>query len=371
VSTYTYQETAPALSSPTVDSLGEVTATLSVTTDKFGQVQGQADGGFVYGAIRLATDPAPTHDDIVLGTILPPPPIPPIPPPPEPPPPEPPPEEPVGTTTYEDTFETGDVNTRNAPGPFRPGAWYSSIISLGPADPTEAVGASQDFARSGVWSMKSEIDHAALPAHYRSQITVGDGNAILNQFGQEYWFAWSMYIPVAFPFASTWQTFGDLHDRPNDWGASNNSQNAPFGLDFRQSQSPSGKFEWHMHNLWTKDPQPSNPEIKRVVDGARGQFFGPVEDDFGKWTDWTVQVVWDFTGDGSGVLRVWKNGMLSWDLTGLGNCYNDNVAPYFKLGCYNGWKQNPQLDPGTGKYTVYYDEIRVNVGGTFNDVAPR
>lgn len=101
---------------------------------------------------------------------------------------------------------------------------------------------------------------------------------------------------------------------------------------------------------------------------------GDWTDDKGKWTDWIFRVVWSYTA-GSGILQVWKDGVLVVSRINLPNAYNDSRAPYaIPIGFYTQ-KWNPQTQtppthaPGLPEKRVAYWDNWIHAEVTGNSLS--
>ena len=97
----------------------------------------------------------------------------------------------------------------------------------------------------------------------------------------------------------------------------------------------------------------------------------------GQWEDWVFHIKFaDSAHFHSGILQIWKNGVLMVNYTGpIG--YNDSNPPFIKYGIYHwSWGFTPNTWATTGPHAAsdivyYYDEIRVaTAGANYSDVAP-
>lgn len=80
-------------------------------------------------------------------------------------------------------------------------------------------------------------------------------------------------------------------------------------------------------------------------------------DDLGVWVDWALEVRWDWHPGGSGVARLYKDGILIAERLGP-NAFNDAKGPNSKIGLYK-WNWDP---PASIQLRVaHYDNVRILV----------
>lgn len=98
--------------------------------------------------------------------------------------------------------------------------------------------------------------------------------------------------------------------------------------------------------------------------------------DKGTWTDWVYRCLWQYQS-GSGILQVWKDGVLVVSRINLPNCYNDWRAPYaIPIGFYTQpFNPQTQTPPAVAPTIVeqraaYYDNwIMAQVTGNPTNAA--
>ena len=85
----------------------------------------------------------------------------------------------------------------------------------------------------------------------------------------------------------------------------------------------------------------------------------------GKWHDIVVNVKW--SSDDDGFFRIWADGKLRADITGLANVLNNEAEIYFKYGLYRlNLGKFPGMTRKIPTQIVYFDEVRK--GKTREDV---
>lgn len=244
-------------------------------------------------------------------------------------------------------FETGDLS-------------YWGVSGNAPVVQSTVV-------REGRYAIKSVIDRydTTQKVNYRTEVVprgidISPTTTDDVWTNVDMWYGFSVYLPTTHTADRGYEIVAQWHDVPDP--------NEP-------SRNPIIAFwahrnTWSISNLWDADAM-TTYTIKSTggkewsYDGSWSYDLGPIE--LGKWTDWVVHVRWSWTN--SGVLQIWKNGVLMVDQQGKPNCFNDRVMPYFKMGMYKGWVD----DVGAAtKREVFHDAFKMAVGPgvTYKDVAP-
>lgn len=167
-------------------------------------------------------------------------------------------------------------------------------------------------------------------------------------------YGWSQYLPEDFNLTGTdWIQCLNIHaweDRgPGEYDEFDAAKISPIGLYIRPDQN-----EYDLNYAWNA----ANPTPGWNDDHF---YFGDVAADKGVWTDWVLEVTYDYNTVGSGHIKLWKNGVLVFERAGPVG-YNDAHGPYAKWGLHTG---------GTKTNRIYFDEIRIGNGSaTYNDVVP-
>lgn len=208
------------------------------------------------------------------------------------------------------------------------------------------------YAREGKYAIESYLNRATSSTSNRTEVRAKTPDAKL---GQEYWYGFSVFFPAPFVADNIWEIVGQWHRIP-DAGDDVNGLNPPISIEINNGN-------WRLINRYST-AQPTTEASRRT---AFDKIIGPVEG--GKWTDWVVHVKWSAT-TGEGLLQVWKDGVKVADLTGP-NCYNDALAPYFKMGIYKGWSDRVSPTGVVSERRFYHDSFRMaGAGGSFAAVSP-
>jgi len=212
--------------------------------------------------------------------------------------------------------------------------------------------------RSGNYAMQFSLDRTKSKVPYRSEIVINKGKNIFKM-GEEYWVGASIFIP------NNWAQdphYGEIllqfHEVP-DKHLGETWRNPPLGLRIKGNN-------WQVNNCWDSKPLTKN----KNYEGCKGYNLGSYKK--GQWTDWVFRIKWSYKQDG--ILEVWKDGQRVVSQNGP-NTFNDQVAPYLKIGLYkSAWipGQNwAKKSSPVNTRTAYYDEIRIARGNAgYNAVAP-
>lgn len=225
-------------------------------------------------------------------------------------------------------------------------ATLTGLAQQGPND--AAVAASTDHARNGSQAVKFNFNYAdwSTLSTFDKRAEVLEPQGAFNRnlvLGQEYWFGFSQYIPT------TWQD--DL--------------------------STNSELIWQFHGSDT-GPAEGPPPLAMYVSGGTSRIsvrgatttvydqsvdpgekklaFFNFDNDKGKWVDYVINVVFNYSG---GKLKVWRNGQLVVNYVGP-TIYRstgqlDESGPYFKIGVYK-WAWGTTATQVTNR-TLYADDI--------------
>lgn len=203
---------------------------------------------------------------------------------------------------------------------------------------------STDIVRHGKYALEIALD---LKEH-RSEITTRH----VEPSG-EFKYGWSIYIPKDFDATSwfsivtQWHTYGT-------------------GKNYKPDGGPPTSISIGKGGKWSLKIQFQDKDTDNCAHVYLP--FGSIDDDRGKWTDFTMEANWQSPQTGGGYLRLYKNGVKVVDYNGPTWFDGKTSGPYFKAGIYRGsvdWKGEES------KSIIYLDDMRV--GGnqaTLDDVDP-
>jgi hypothetical protein len=213
--------------------------------------------------------------------------------------------------------------------------------------------------RNGNFAMKSVLNRKTSPVPYRTEVSTGGQEDV--QYGQEYWYGFSIYLPAPFNASTAYEIVAQWHG-VNDPGEA--SLNPALALRTENNM-------WSLSNL-SDDRQITVPD-GQSLHGT--QYASKQTYELGKyatnvWTDWVFRIKWAYNSSQNGSLTVWKNGVKVLDAAGP-NCFNDAKGPYFKMGLYKGWQDRVLPADTVSERVVYHDELRIaGPGASFADVSP-
>lgn len=206
--------------------------------------------------------------------------------------------------------------------------WFHTIVT----DTLEAV-------RRGWKAQRFEVrpgdcygtDCTRSPVYERNEFAQAANE---NVEGDEYWYAWSFYVPANVPEAS-WVFMGQFQQRSN-WDS--------IWMFMKRSGQPfCAIFDWNKNKRWD-------------CNGLHGTY--PLIEDYnflGKWHDVLVHAKW--TQQDNGFTEIYIDGELVVNYKGYTRTAGNHDV-YFKYGIYRHGSNQTSV--------VYYDEIRR--GKTRNEV---
>jgi len=265
---------------------------------------------------------------------------------------------------YEKTFEAPNDNMNG----FYTYCDADKMVVVNEIRPVTAYGHDQsgyrDTVRSGsgaayFWlnAVDSKYDYRTM-AHITESDDAAWGSrpgAHSLRYGETYWIGLSMYIPDYY-----------RADAQGELWFQGQGHNAPDGTQ---------KIDWAMYTDETHRGRstPSEP-VMRIENRRSGKttYFPMVKG----WSDWVIEFR---AHASSGVLRVWRNGDLIHDESGVKTSYSSSGASYFTFGVYKyTWNDGDssglssiEAQAASPHYDVWYDEIRIgNSSASYSDVAP-
>lgn len=231
-------------------------------------------------------------------------------------------------------FESGDFSD------WKVAEAYSSSIQV-----------TQSPVRGGSYAAQFNlsIDDPIVQGSKRAEIIQGS-----VPMGSERWYGFSIFVPddheqdPTSDIVTQWPSYPDF-DLGEDW------RNPPLSLSIRDD-----RFVLNSH--WDA----ASVTEYRQYDGSQSWDLGAVSK--GEWIDWVFHMRWSYESDG--VLEVWRDDQLVVDRNGP-NTFNDETAPYLKMGVYKpAWENRPE-DSTTTERTIYIDEVRIgNEQASFAAVDP-
>lgn len=175
-----------------------------------------------------------------------------------------------------------------------------------------------------------QSDCQRTPVYERKEY--GESDAGLAKEGDEYWYAWSFYVPVE--STQPWAFFGQIMMPPRD----NGGNHEPLWMFMKRSGEPFCMvFDFNRNrNAW-------------VCNGATNKNIILLSEyDFaGKWHDIVLHI--KFTTSDSGFTRVWVDGQPVGEYTGY-TLLSDRKGAVMKYGIYR------HSTPGST--IAYFDEMR-------------
>lgn len=208
---------------------------------------------------------------------------------------------------------------------FRP--WGYTIVDAGDGHPVRAGRKSIRFEVRPGDCGRNSIGHSDCATDRERHELVQVGRT--QQDGDDYWYAWSIYLPPDFPVVY------------------------PTKVALAQ-------FHQHPEVIWMFRNGKGGYFVNRQEELGRGYGFDRIlfdADMRGMWNDILVHVHWT-AGEG-GIFRVWVNGVRAYDYRGP--TMGRNTTVYFKFGIYRTFASLYRKAKGVDAVptqVVYFDEVR-------------
>ncbi len=167
----------------------------------------------------------------------------------------------------------------------------------------------------------------------------------------ERWYYFSVYIPEDWEFDAQPEVFAQWHNvLDKDLGEGQEGVGGPPLTMYIEGD------QIRIVNRW--DPSPVTT-LNSPTRQSENIWIGEYEK--GAWSDWVVRVDWSYQSDG--ILQIWRNEELIINKSGA-NTFNDQIAPYMKIGIYKWvWKDPAWLSPEeyskVDTRVLYFDNVRI------------
>jgi len=192
-----------------------------------------------------------------------------------------------------------------------------------------------DVVRKGQYAARFELRKGDLfinngkPDGFRSELK----DKFRAQMGKEYWYRFSMFIPIDFPIHRNRLILSQWHGVA-EYELGEVSRSPVLAQRFSE-----GKFYITLRY--------SEQKVQTSNNGIKKRIYKTKDLKLGIWNDFIYHINWSYQNDG--FVNVWLNGKQIVSYTGPVG-YNDKEGPYFKFGIYRNDIEET--------YTVYYDEYR-------------
>jgi hypothetical protein len=221
---------------------------------------------------------------------------------------------------------------------------------------TGSMALSTEQVRAGSKSYKFSCTGSAT-SRVRQELCIrnlfNDGSSSRFGYGDEHWIGFSIFLAEGYENPSDPGTWGPMHhqyhgtiDTPPTCDPSESGRHGT-PLHIRTASG-----NWKTEIRWNSEAYSTTPNLVTYIYDSYS---------VGQWTDFVIHIIWNY--DNNGLTQIWKDGVLVVDRSG-GNCYNDVLGPYMKIGIYG------RLDDGQ-VITIYYDELRIgDENSSYSEVAP-
>lgn len=205
-------------------------------------------------------------------------------------------------------------------------------------------------ARAGKYSMKATLTTDGVYVHgdERNELRARNSDAPMNQ---SMWYGFSIFLPSDYVADKVWEVVAQWYPVQDD--------PAEMSRQPTLSLSTTGG-KWGLSSMSSSDV--ISPFGHTSIRSKNWSF----DQQINKWTDWVINVRWDYTSNG--FIKAWKDGVLVLDYKGP-TSYNDQNGPFFKMGIYKGWEKIA-VDQ-VSRRTIFHDEFRMaGPNGSYQSVAP-
>ena len=196
-----------------------------------------------------------------------------------------------------------------------------------------------------------------------------DNGGLDARIGETNWYGLRTLLPAEFKDDGTPEIITQFHDYPDE--AQGEDWRSP-AVDL--TLEPRGDGTQHFMVSVRSDTKPITPA--GGGDRTPGKYsafdtydLGRAGPSAGRWTEWIWKITWGY--DERGSLKLYRDGALVLDLPNRGNCFNDRLGPYMKIGIYK-WEWAKAAETGTSTRVIHYDDVRIAAGpsATYDSVAP-
>lgn len=211
-------------------------------------------------------------------------------------------------------------------------------------------------SRSGACALKAYITRVNS-GHYRAEAITQAHDPV---WGEDTWYAFSLYLPSDYKVDPLSEILAQWHHHPD---SGEPYVNPPMAITLKN-----GMFG--MSSRWNQTDKPyQNSSGSWVYTGSRSHpNLWTQAESLGKWTDIALRVRWNWQNTSSPGYTLYKNGVKILDVAGPVG-YKDARPPDFRVGLYKSlWKFG--VTSGITVRVLYYDEVRMVRGGTFDAVQP-
>ena len=206
-------------------------------------------------------------------------------------------------------------------------------------------------------SMRTFLDRDVHANAFRTEVTIKDAIFPFGvdhlEFNRTYEIEFKMYLDDAFVQDTTAEIFCQMHGEA-DGGESSRPPNMGFLL------SGNGTTTDYIIRV-----RGDTNKTTTVITTDETYNIGSADGDIGTWVQWKVQVYLSYQA-AAGWIKIWKDGTLVVNASGLETGYNDDVGPYWKFGIYK-WPWDPadveyvSGSTGAEERIQYYDDIIIRV----------
>lgn len=260
-------------------------------------------------------------------------------------------------TVFADGFESGIIDLQ---------AWNPQVYDVVEGATLVSV-TSGGPVRNGQYALRIKLEETDLDPSGKSRSELRprsrpDELSYRASFGVPHVYTFSLFLP------SDWQAdapeiVAQWHGKPDENAAGEAIEplrSPPLALRTTYLEQPplSGNFvpAWNVVAHWDESSQTAEDESSVHLVTVLPPF--DASPDLGQWVDWRFEVTWDWNPQGSGSVRVIKDGQSIAHYVGP-NAFRDDHGPNSKIGLYKwAWPTSVDLR------VAFYDEIRIERNNT-------
>lgn len=203
-----------------------------------------------------------------------------------------------------------------------------------------------DNVRAGKQAVRFEVRKgdayvSRRKASFRAEL---DGrNVFKAKMGEEYWYGFSMFMPIDFPVHANRLVIGQWH--------------ATHDVETDEVKRSPVLSQRYSNGIFYVKVRHSSDKVQTSNDGEKDTLYKTNSFEKSVWHDFIYHIKWSYKDDG--FVEMWLDGNRVINYRGPVG-YNDDEGPFFKYGIYRN--DVPET------YVIFFDEFRC--GESFKEVDP-
>lgn len=227
--------------------------------------------------------------------------------------------------------------------------------SIAPGDPSgNPPTVTNTEANSGARCMMSFLDKINSNTKFRTEIDMAADNAAgTAPFLKHCWYGVAIKLPANFNaiISNQWECHVQWHAAEDPGEA---AINPPLSLNFENGRYRLAMIGDSRQGVITTPYE----SAQAPVPFPNSIFFDAI---FGQWQKFVFHVLWNSSKTPrTGIVEVWRNGILLVSQVGRQIGYNDVRGTYMKAGMYKGWKDaTARANDPVFTRTIFHDDIAI------------